>query len=94
MRPIDEFSYIKNNKVLLDSDSLSQLYHPVIGNPAALLYDYLLALSPSLDKSSPMLMIALGAGVVLVLSMLNFIVIHNRIQQIWYSKRRNNGVVS
>lgn len=57
-------------------------------------YDYLLALSPSLDKSSPMLMVALGAGVVLVLSMLNFIVIHNRIQQIWYSKRRNNGVVS
>ena len=43
MRPIDEFSYIKNNKVLLDSDSLSQLYHPVIGNHAALLYDYLLA---------------------------------------------------
>lgn len=57
-------------------------------------YDYLLALSPSLDKSSPMLMIALGVGAVLVLSMLNFIVIHNRIQQIWYSKRRNNGVVS
>lgn len=43
MRPIDEFSYIKNNKVLLDSDSLSQLYHPVIGNHAVLLYDYLLA---------------------------------------------------
>ena len=43
MRPIDEFSYIKNNKVLLDSESLSQLYHPVIGNHAVLLYDYLLA---------------------------------------------------
>lgn len=43
MRPIDEFSYIKNNKVLLDADSLSQLYHPVIGNHAVLLYDYLLA---------------------------------------------------
>lgn len=43
MRPIDKFSYIKNNKVLLDSDSLSQLYHPVIGNHAVLLYDYLLA---------------------------------------------------
>lgn len=43
MRPIDEFSYIKNNKVLLDSDSLTQLYHPVIGNHAVLLYDYLLA---------------------------------------------------
>ncbi|WP_315459747.1 DnaD domain protein [uncultured Streptococcus sp.] len=43
MRPIDEFFYIKNNKVLLDSDSLSQLYHPVIGNHAVLLYDYLLA---------------------------------------------------
>ena len=43
MRPIDEFSYIKNNKFLLDSDSLSQLYHPVIGNHAVLLYDYLLA---------------------------------------------------
>ena len=43
MKPIDEFSYIKNNKVLLDSDSLSQLYHPVIGNHAVLLYDYLLA---------------------------------------------------
>ena len=43
MRPIDEFSYIKNNNVLLDSDSLSQLYHPVIGNHAVLLYDYLLA---------------------------------------------------
>jgi len=39
-------------------------------------------------------MIALGVGVVLALSILNFIVIHNRIQQIWYSKRRNNGVVS
>ena len=34
MRPIDEFSYVKNNKVLSDSDSLSQLYHPVIGNHA------------------------------------------------------------
>ncbi|TDE75605.1 helicase loader [Streptococcus vicugnae] len=43
MRPIDEFSYVKNNKVLLDSDSLTQLYHPVIGNHAVLLYDYLLA---------------------------------------------------
>ena len=43
MRPIDEFSYVKNNKVLLDSDSLSQLYHPVIGNHAVLLYEYLLA---------------------------------------------------
>lgn len=43
MRPIDEFAYIKNNKVVLDSDSLSQLYHPVIGNHAVLLYDYLLA---------------------------------------------------
>lgn len=43
MKPIDEFSYIKNNKVLLDSDSLSQLYYPIIGNHAALLYDYLLA---------------------------------------------------
>ena len=39
MRPIDEFSYVKNNKVWLDSDSLSQLYHPVIGNHAVLLYD-------------------------------------------------------
>ena len=43
MRPIDEFYYVKNNKVLLDSDSLSQLYHPVIGNHAVLLYEYLLA---------------------------------------------------
>ena len=43
MRPIGEFSYVKNNKVLLDSDSLSQLYHPVIGNHAVLLYEYLLA---------------------------------------------------
>ena len=43
MRPIDEFSYVKNNKVLLDYDSLSQLYHPVIGNHAVLLYEYLLA---------------------------------------------------
>ena len=43
MRPIDEFSYVKNNKILLDSDSLTQLYHPVIGNHAVLLYDYLLA---------------------------------------------------
>ena len=43
MRPIDKFSYVKNNKVLLDSDSLSQLYHPVIGNHAVLLYEYLLA---------------------------------------------------
>ena len=43
MRPIDEFSYVKNNKVLLDSDSLSQLYLPVIGNHAVLLYEYLLA---------------------------------------------------
>lgn len=43
MRPIDTFSYLKNNKVLPNSDSLSQLYHPVIGNHAVLLYDYLLA---------------------------------------------------
>ena len=43
MRPIDEFSHVQNNKVLLDSDSLSQLYHPVIGNHAVLLYEYLLA---------------------------------------------------
>lgn len=41
MRPIEEFSYIKNNKVVLDSDSLTQLYLPVIGNQATALYHYL-----------------------------------------------------
>ena len=57
-------------------------------------YDYLLALSPSLDQPLPVAMIAFGIGVVLVLSMVNYIVIHNRIKRIWYSKRPNNGIVS
>ena len=49
---------------------------------------------PVSNGMSCLQVVLFNAGVVLVLSMLNFIVIHNRIQQIWYSKRRNNGVVS
>lgn len=42
MKPIDEFYYVKNNKVLYNSNSLIQVYAPIIGNDAVLLYQYLI----------------------------------------------------
>ena len=42
MKPIDEFSYIKQNKVSIDSSGLIQLYFPIIGNDAVAVYDYLI----------------------------------------------------
>lgn len=43
MRPIDEFSYLKQNKVLIDFGSMTQLYLPIIGGNAFMLYDYLVS---------------------------------------------------
>ncbi|MDT2749544.1 DnaD domain protein [Streptococcus parauberis] len=40
MKPIDEFYYVKNNKILYNSNSLIQVYAPIIGNDAVLLYQY------------------------------------------------------
>lgn len=43
MNPIDEFYFLKNNLVERNSSSLSQLYLPIIGQDAYVLYDYLVA---------------------------------------------------
>lgn len=43
MNPIDEFYFLKNNLVERNSSSLSQLYLPIIGQDAYILYDYLIA---------------------------------------------------
>lgn len=40
MSPIDEFTYIKQNKIVYDSNSLIQLYFPIMGSDAMALYDY------------------------------------------------------
>lgn len=41
MKPIDEFYYLKNNKVLLNTNSLIQFYFPIIGEDAFAVYHYL-----------------------------------------------------
>lgn len=41
MKPIDNFSYLRHNKVFLDSASLTQLYFPIVGGDAVALYQYL-----------------------------------------------------
>lgn len=40
MKPIDEFYYVKSNKILYNSDSLTAVYGPIIGNDAVILYQY------------------------------------------------------
>lgn len=47
MRPIDDFYYLKNNKVLFQADSLIQVYQPIIGSDAMALYQYLVAFNDS-----------------------------------------------
>lgn len=53
-------------------------------------YDYLLALSPALDKQLPLGMIVVGLAIALLVSVINCAIIHNRIKQIWYAKRHDN----
>ena len=43
MKPIDRFSYLKNNRVSQDTSSLVQCYLPIIGQDALSLYLYILA---------------------------------------------------
>ena len=43
MKPIDRFSYLKNNRVSQDTSSLVQCYLPIIGQDALSLYLYTLA---------------------------------------------------
>ena len=38
MKPIDRFSYLKNNRVSQDTSSLVQCYLPIIGQEALSLY--------------------------------------------------------
>ncbi len=52
-------------------------------------YEYLLVLQPALDKSFPGGMLMLGVGISLLVSVVNSAIIHNRIKQIWYTKRRS-----
>lgn len=52
-------------------------------------YEYLLTLQPALDKSFPVGMLALGVGISLLVSVVNSAIIHNRIKQIWYTKRHS-----
>ena len=40
MKPIDRFSYLKNNRVSQDTSSLVQCYLPIIGPEALSLYLY------------------------------------------------------
>ena len=40
MKPIDRFSYLKNNRVSQDTSSLVQCYLPIIGQEALSLYLY------------------------------------------------------
>ncbi|MCS4488854.1 DnaD domain protein [Streptococcus sciuri] len=40
MMPIDTFRYVKNNQTSRDLDNLTQLYQPIIGNDAQVLYLY------------------------------------------------------
>ncbi|HGN5649675.1 TPA: DnaD domain protein [Streptococcus pyogenes] len=40
MKPIDTFTYLKRNKVTLDSVTLIQLYFPIIGSDAVSIYQY------------------------------------------------------
>ena len=40
MKPLDRFSYLKNNRVSQDTSSLVQCYLPIIGQEALSLYLY------------------------------------------------------
>ncbi|WP_159550410.1 DnaD domain protein [Streptococcus halichoeri] len=51
MKPIDDFRYAKNNRILLDSDSLIQLYYPIIGASASAVYQYFAAFCDQGQKS-------------------------------------------
>ncbi|MGT2935086.1 DnaD domain protein [Streptococcus castoreus] len=42
MKPIDDFFYVKHNKVPYDSTSLIQLYFPIVGSDAVAVYQYLI----------------------------------------------------
>ncbi|WP_165209188.1 helicase DnaB [Streptococcus tangpeifui] len=41
MKPIDDFSFVKNNQVSRDMTNLIRLYLPIIGSDAAVVYQYL-----------------------------------------------------
>lgn len=41
MKPIDDFSYVKNNQVSKDMTNLIRLYLPIVGSDAVVVYQYL-----------------------------------------------------
>lgn len=41
MKPIDTYYYLKRNKVSYNANSLIQLYYPIIGSDALVVYQYL-----------------------------------------------------
>lgn len=41
MKPIDDFSYVKNNQVSKDMTNLIMLYLPIVGSDAVVVYQYL-----------------------------------------------------
>ncbi|MGT2801683.1 DnaD domain protein [Streptococcus henryi] len=43
MNPIDDFLFVKHNKVTYNTTSLIQLYFPIIGSDAAAVYEYLIS---------------------------------------------------
>ncbi|WP_422803870.1 helicase loader [Streptococcus sp. FT1-106] len=43
MNPIDDFLFLKHNRVSYDSTTLIQLYYPIMGSDALAVYEYLVA---------------------------------------------------
>ena len=54
MKPIDRFSYLKNNRVSQDTSSLVQCYLPIIGQEALSLYLYTCLLYTSEELHEPL----------------------------------------
>ena len=50
MKPIDRFSYLKNNRVSQDTSSLVQCYLPIIGQEALSLYLYTISFGIMVER--------------------------------------------
>lgn len=51
MKPIDRFSYLKNNRVSQDTSSLVQCYLPIIGQEALSLYLYTISFGIMVERN-------------------------------------------
>ena len=52
MKPIDRFSYLKNNRVSQDTSSLVQCYLPIIGQEALSLYLYTISFGIMVERNT------------------------------------------